>query len=317
MDDGIVPLPANFDIQAFINILNLLDEYLKFTVEISVPSHDMSYKSLNFLDIYLRLHSTGQIETDVYYKPTNDHDYLNYNSHHPKHVKENILFNLAKAIVVFCSNPVVDKRRLAEFRIWLLDCDYPESLINESSLKLDYKDRLLNLILQKLLYLLLRQISNYNAANIPLTSKNLLQRSCNERVSNVYRDIQPIISLRQPPNLLRCLSKAEFCSNDEPEELSEPGLFRCTSNSCLLCKQGYIQQCSSFVTSNGVDWQIRCRITCNSKNVIYFLKCTSCNVTTYTGKTNDFRKRMNGHKSSSTLVTSSDVFDDHYLNAGK
>ena len=45
MDDGIVPLPANFDIEAFINILNSLDENLKFTVERSVPSRNKSYKS--------------------------------------------------------------------------------------------------------------------------------------------------------------------------------------------------------------------------------------------------------------------------------
>ena len=83
------------------------------------------------------------------------------------------------------------------------------------------------------------------------------------------------------------------------------------SNSCLLCRHGYIQQCTSFITSNGFEWQIKCQITCNSSNVIYFHKCTACQSMTYKGKTNDFRKRMNNHKSSCCSGNSSDIFDNH------
>ena len=94
----------------------------------------------------------------------------------------------------------------------------------------------------------------------------------------------------------------------------QPGLYKCNSNICRLCKDGYIQECKSFVTSNGLEWQIKCHINCNSKNVLYFLKCTSCMTTTYTGKTNNLRLRMNGHKSSANLGTSSDIFDNHVFN---
>ena len=76
-------------------------------------------------------------------------------------------------------------------------------------------------------------------------------------------------------------------------------------------QDGYIQECTSFETSNGVEWQIKCHMNCNSSNVLYFLKCTACNSTTYTGKTNNLRLRMNGHKSSATLGNSTDVFDNH------
>ena len=47
----------------------------------------------------------GKVETDIYYKKINNHEYLNYNSHHPTHIKNNIPFNLAKRIIVFCFNP--------------------------------------------------------------------------------------------------------------------------------------------------------------------------------------------------------------------
>ena len=320
MDDGIVPLPANFNLQLFVDILNAMDDNLQFTVERSITSRDKSSKTKDFLDITLRLHRTGNLETDVYYKPTNNHDYLNYNSHHPKHVKDNVPYNLAKRIVVFCSDPSVETSRLAELKTWLLKCDYPESLIDSKFFKAKLQGPAPEPDTSKIVVpFVTTNFSNYDPSNIPRISKNLLEKSRNARVTEVYRNVQPIISLRQPRNLLRRLSKAEFSSSNSTsdEHSNEPGLFRCNSNSCLLCKDGYIQQCKSFKTSNGFDWQIRCYINCNSKNVIYFLKCTSCNTTTYIGKTNNFRKRLNGHKSSSNLGTSSDVFDNHVFRCRK
>ena len=76
------------------------------------------------------LHSDGRIETDIYYKDTNSHDYLHYNSHHPEHVKKNIPYTLAKKIIVFCSSCFVDKR-LDELRRSLLACGYPANVINK------------------------------------------------------------------------------------------------------------------------------------------------------------------------------------------
>ena len=39
-------------------------------------------QQLNFLDIIVILKSNGRIETDVFYKETNLHEYLNFNSHY-------------------------------------------------------------------------------------------------------------------------------------------------------------------------------------------------------------------------------------------
>ena len=54
------------------------------------------------------------------------------------------------------------------------------------------------------------------------------------------------------------------------------------------------------------------RITCNSKNVIYYLKCVSCQFkVTYTGKNNILRPRMNNHVTGCRHGESSDIFDNH------
>ena len=60
---------------------------------------------LNFLDVKIILHEDNSFETDIYYKPTNTHDYLPYDSVHPDHTKNNMPYNLAKRIIIFVSNP--------------------------------------------------------------------------------------------------------------------------------------------------------------------------------------------------------------------
>ena len=60
-----------------------------------------------------------------YYKETNPHRYLNFNSAHPSHIKESMQFNLAIRIIVFVSDPQLVQHRLKELEDWLLDCNYP------------------------------------------------------------------------------------------------------------------------------------------------------------------------------------------------
>ena len=52
--------------------------------------YSQPYQVLNFLDIEVILHSNNTVETDIYYKDTNVHDYLPYNSAHPKHCKDSL-----------------------------------------------------------------------------------------------------------------------------------------------------------------------------------------------------------------------------------
>ena len=84
------------------------------------------------MDIEGILHSDNTVETDIYYKDTNAHDYLPYNSAHPKHCKDNLPYNLAKRIIVFVSNDEKVKMRLKELKNWLKDCNYPDIFINQS-----------------------------------------------------------------------------------------------------------------------------------------------------------------------------------------
>ena len=82
--------------------------------------------AINFLEITVLLHENCYVESDIFYEETNNHDYLNYDSHHPNHMKYNIPFSFTNRILVFVSDEQKVALRLKELRIWLLNCGYPE-----------------------------------------------------------------------------------------------------------------------------------------------------------------------------------------------
>ena len=128
MDDEFLPWPKSLDINSFSKIINNLEENLEFTIDTSKlhinNKNDKKNQKLDFLDVTVMLDTEGKITTDVYYKETNSHDYLNFTSHHPFHIKKNIPYNLAKRINVFCTNTEIVEYRLEELKSWLLNCGY-------------------------------------------------------------------------------------------------------------------------------------------------------------------------------------------------
>ena len=125
IDDCFQPWPRTVDIDTFFKLLNSLHPDIRFTMErgVKFSNYTVFYQKLNFLDITIILYEDGRIVTDIYYKDTNTHDYLDYHSSHPKHVKDNIPFTLAKKIHIFCSDPDTEKLRLNELRQHLIKCN--------------------------------------------------------------------------------------------------------------------------------------------------------------------------------------------------
>ena len=87
---------------------------------------------INFLDVSVILHSDRTIETDIYYKDTNAHDYFPYNSAHPDHSEDNVSHNLAKRIIIFVSNEEKIEYRLNDLKIWLKSCKHFKNVINRA-----------------------------------------------------------------------------------------------------------------------------------------------------------------------------------------
>ena len=318
IDDGFSMWNSNLNLDTFKTIMNNLHPSIKFTFELgenTTLDDGANVKQLNFLDISILLHGDGTIETDIFYKETNTHDYLGYDSHHPDHVKNNIPFTLAKKIIVFCSSRFVNMR-LDELRASLITCKYPPHIIDKGF----HNARLQGPApdpekKKKVIPFVSTYNSDLDSKRTMSLSKDLLDNVKDPRLKEVFADHSPVLALKQPPNILRQLTAAKFTSS--PTTKREDGLFRCTNNQCKLCRL-YIQQCKSFVVSDGSTWTIKGHITCQSMNVVYYLVCISCNGnTSKTGKTNNFRLRMNNHISESKSGKTSDVFDQHVHKCSK
>ena len=90
VDDGFMFWPSSLDINIFVGILNSLNPNIKYTVERGVI--EGSKESITFLSVKVTLRNKRRIETELYYKETNNHHYLEYNSFHAQHVRDNVLF---------------------------------------------------------------------------------------------------------------------------------------------------------------------------------------------------------------------------------
>ena len=105
--------PKHLPFEYFSICLKNFHPAIKYTFEkakLIQSNHSQPYQVLSYLDIEIILHNFfntiffdtcyNTVETDIYYKDTNAHDYLPYNSAHPKHFKNNFPYNLAKRIFV-------------------------------------------------------------------------------------------------------------------------------------------------------------------------------------------------------------------------
>ena len=144
-------------------------------------------------------------------------------------------------------------------------------------------------------------------------AKNLILNTKDERVHSAFKDVKFIHAYRQPPNLLHCVSNSTFIDNRQERNL-KVGCFKCHNKRCKICSL-YLQEGSSFVTANGTNWQVKCFIDCNSMHVIYYLVCCFCDtqgiLTSYAGKTDNLRKRINNHITGCRLGSTKDNFDNH------
>ena len=299
------------------DILNKLHPSITFTMEAAENNvvHGKHIQKLPFLDVSVIVKDHRQFSTDIYYKATNSHFYLDYNSHHPKHVKDNIPYTLAKKIVIFVSDSKKRKFRLNELRKWLINCNYPENIIQRKfhAAKLhgpapEPKDP------NKQLIFISTYIDNYTNDNTIRQINSMFQLQRTHRLQEIFGDCRATIAYKQPRNILRLLTRAAFTFTPPPA-VSNPlpdGLYKCNGIKCKLCSDGYVQECTTFTTYNNTEWTIRGYINCNSRNVCYYLKCMACKFkTTYIGKTVNLRDRMNNHISESTRGVSTDKFVKH------
>ena len=96
-----------------INDINENHPTIKFTAE-------WSKTSINFLDVTVSI-AEGIIETDLYVKPTDSHQYLLSTSCHPFYCKKGTPYSQALRLNRICSNNKFFDKRCNDLEKYLLD----------------------------------------------------------------------------------------------------------------------------------------------------------------------------------------------------
>ena len=323
IDDGFILWPKGEPIEAFINLLNNLNQSIKFTLVKSKKYYNKDgdlIQELAFLDVLVIVINYKKFTTDIFYKETNSHFYLDYRSHHPTHIKDNIPYGLAKKLIAFVPDYDRLEYRLEQLKTWLIKRNYPLDIINRkihnARLEGPAPPPSPNDISNNKLIFTTTYTSNFSHKNTVEQINSIFHLPRTERIQTVFGNCKTMLAYRQPKNLLRHITQASFSSIPRsPTNLRRQGLFHCSDKKCKLCRL-YIQECNSFITHNGTEWKIKSDIHCNSTNVLYFLKCKKCpdqeRPVSNTGKTfTRMRERMNNHITSCRLGGSTDLFDEH------
>ena len=202
--------------------------------------------------------------------------------------------------------------KLNEFKQWLLQCNYPLTVNNSGFHKAKLQGPA-NTKSSNILPFVTTHSCNLDFKRTVQICNDRLSSSNNSRIKEVFKNTKAVLSLRQPPNILSQLTRAEFCTS----KTKEFGIFKCKDKRCKICKL-YLQECKSFLTANGKEWIINAHITCQTQFALYYLVCISCGgKTTYCGKTNCLRKRINCHISESLSGNTTNIFDRHVYNCRK
>ena len=130
----------------FLNELNNFHSNLKFTYETFSCT-------VIFLDLNVSLRN-GALNTDLYIKPTDGHQYLHFQSSHPLHIKNSIPYSQALRVSRICSLEKDFKMHVSHMKEWFLARGYPEIVVNNQNLFL-VETSLLRKIWQVALLLLL------------------------------------------------------------------------------------------------------------------------------------------------------------------
>ena len=111
-------------LNGFIDYLNNAHDTIKFT-------NKWSEHEIEFLDVKV-LNESGVLETDVFIKPTDSHQYLHHSSCHPGACKRSIPFAQAMRLRRICSKSCFFEKRAEDLVEFLTDRGYRKAYVESS-----------------------------------------------------------------------------------------------------------------------------------------------------------------------------------------
>ena len=97
-------------------------------------TYEISETSIAFLDVVFCI-SGDRITSCIYYKPTDSHSYLRYDSHHPKACRDNIPFSQFLRLRRNCSGDADFNRESSRMAQFFADRGYPPEIVNRARIR--------------------------------------------------------------------------------------------------------------------------------------------------------------------------------------
>ena len=196
----------------FHKLLNSLNSNIKFTTEYNTGQ-------ITFLDVLIKK-DQDRLLTDTNYKITDTKQHLDYSSNHPRQIKRNIPYNLARRICTIVDTDYDKEKRLQELSDRLSKRGYPKDLINNGTTKAKtFKQEELRITrapptTQNTLTL----VTTFNPNNPPITSlleTGLRILKISPRMKFFLGGLKFIHSRRQSPNLRQLLVRSRFTTKTQ------------------------------------------------------------------------------------------------------
>ena len=252
---------------------------IKFTAE-------WSKTSINFLDVTVSL-IEGVIETVLFVKPTDSHQYLQSSSCHPFHCKKGIPYSQALRLNRICSETNSFDKRCNDLERLLLKRGYSSKLARKEILRA-------------------RKISRNELLDKEKSQGNVSKLTFSVTYYPVFRHLK---------SQLKELHVILACDEDHKKVFPEVPIINNMKNT------------STFKSKHSNEvYQIKKNFNSNSKMVVYLIECRVCGKQ-YNGSTvRKFCARANNYKSThrnfrkeqilSNQARNQKRFHEHYLQNG-
>ena len=174
------------------------------------------------------------MDTDLYCKPTDKHQYLPYSSSHPFHTKKSISYSLALRLRRICSKEDSFNIRATELELYLTKRGYKNRFVKRQipRAKLIPRNGALNEHKHdrpkptRVLFIVTHNPTLPNIREIPHKKQPILDST--ERLHNIFSET-PVVAFRRSPNLHDLLVRAKLKSPESNTLRHPPGTFRCNS----------------------------------------------------------------------------------------
>ena len=262
---------------------------IKFTAE-------YSKEEVNFLDVNIKL-IDGELKTDLFVKPTDTHQFLDPTSCHPYHCKKGIPYSQALRLNRICSDNGTFDRRCNDLEKWLMERGYNEKMIRKQILGARKHSR--NDLLEKEKQQMSEKNSTFNVTYYPAFQnvRSIMEQlhillTPNKEHKKVFPDVS-VVGFQNGKSLEDYLVRAKLPNLDESGRC-EP----CGKKFCLVCD--FIRTTTTFtIEARQETFKVqKGPLNCDSKKVLWLLKCKACNEVPYAGKEKTkFRYMFNNYKS--------------------